>query len=167
MDLQGTRILLLQNDDVYAAVDTDAYGVFEFPELPAGEYSCVAVGQDGIGCIGIYLGESAADSDDGIEFEEDGDDEDMDSYAPISFSMMPSETTGWLHDLAIETAYQRVISRPRYDYEEPQHGGFRRPRGYKEVGAYPIWPDHPLADSTLDTSRWYFMDGDRDDEFAR
>jgi hypothetical protein len=48
-----------------------------------------------------------------------------------------------------------------------ERGGFRRPRGYKEVGAYPIWPDHPLADSTIDTSRWYFMDGDRDDEFAR
>ena len=48
-----------------------------------------------------------------------------------------------------------------------ERGGFRRPRGYKEVGAYPIWPDHPLAHSTVDTSRWYFMDGDRDDEFAR
>lgn len=48
-----------------------------------------------------------------------------------------------------------------------ERGGFRKPRGYKEVGAYPIWPDHPLADSTIETSRWYFMDGDRDDEFAR
>lgn len=48
-----------------------------------------------------------------------------------------------------------------------ERGGFRRPRGYKEVGAYPLLPDHPLASSTLDTSSWYFLDGDRDDEFAR
>ena len=48
-----------------------------------------------------------------------------------------------------------------------ERGGFRRPRGYKEVGAYALLPDHPLASSTLDTSSWYFLDGDRDDEFAR
>lgn len=48
-----------------------------------------------------------------------------------------------------------------------ERGGFRRPRGYKEVGAYPLLPDHPLASSTVDTSRWFFTDGDRDDEFAR
>lgn len=46
-------------------------------------------------------------------------------------------------------------------------GGFRRPRGHKEVGAYPLWPDHPLAEATMDTSRWFFTDGDRDDEYAR
>lgn len=46
-------------------------------------------------------------------------------------------------------------------------GGFRRPRGYKEVGAYALQPEHPVAQATLDTLRWYFMDGDRDDELAR
>ena len=48
-----------------------------------------------------------------------------------------------------------------------ERGGFRRPRGHKEVGAYPLWPGHPLADATMDTSRWFFTDGDRDDEYAR
>lgn len=46
-------------------------------------------------------------------------------------------------------------------------GGFRRPRGYKPVGAYAIHPDHPLADATLETARWYFTDGDRDAETVR
>lgn len=120
VDLRNTRILLLKNDDVYAAVTTDAYGVFEFPEIPAGEYSCVAVGQDGLGCIGIYMGEPAS-----------ADDE----FAPISFTMTTSETTGWLNNVAIETAYQRIISRPRYNYEEEEcYGGFGG-RGYQGPGA--------------------------------
>lgn len=55
------------------------------------------------------------------------------------------------------SSWERVLER----------GGFRRPRGYKEVGAYAIDRDHPLAASTLDTSSWYFTDGDRDDETAR
>jgi len=46
-------------------------------------------------------------------------------------------------------------------------GGFRRPAGYKEVGAFPLVDDHPLARATLDTSLWYFTDGDRDDEYVR
>ena len=46
-------------------------------------------------------------------------------------------------------------------------GGFRRPRGYKPVGAFPLNTDDPLGAATLDTSSWCFMDGDRDDETAR
>jgi GNAT superfamily N-acetyltransferase len=48
-----------------------------------------------------------------------------------------------------------------------ERGGFRRPRGYKPVGAYPLDCDHALAVATMHTSRWYFTDGDRDDETAR
>lgn len=48
-----------------------------------------------------------------------------------------------------------------------ERGGFRRPRAYKEVGAFPLIEDHPLAHATLDTSRWFFTDSDRDDEYAR
>lgn len=46
-------------------------------------------------------------------------------------------------------------------------GGIRRLRGYKGLGACALLPDHHVAQATLNTSRWYFMDGDRDDEFAR
>ena len=132
IDLRNTRVMLLQNDDVYAAVSTDAYGVFEFPELPAGEYACVAVGQDGIGCIGIYLGEAGSGDED---------------FAPLSFTMIPSETTGWLHDLAIEQAYLRVISRPIVDYNEDEQcsgcgqtgGGCQRPYALRP-GGYRVPP---------------------------
>jgi hypothetical protein len=48
-----------------------------------------------------------------------------------------------------------------------QRGGFRKPRGYKPVGAYALTSDDALAVATMHTSRWYFTDGDRDDETAR
>jgi GNAT superfamily N-acetyltransferase len=55
------------------------------------------------------------------------------------------------------SAWERLLDR----------GGFRRPRGYKPVGAYALDGDHALAVATMHTSRWYFTDGDRDDETAR
>ena len=48
-----------------------------------------------------------------------------------------------------------------------ERGGFRRPRGYKPVGAYALDERNPVGAATLDTSRWFFTDGDRDDETAR
>ena len=111
VELRNTRIMLLQKDDVYAAVTTDSYGIFEFEDIPTGEYSCVAVGQDGLGCIGINVGESLSDIDEGVG---------QNQFAPISFCMTTSETTGWLNNVALETAYQRVISRPRTTFEEYQ-----------------------------------------------
>ena len=166
VDLQGTRIMLLQNDDVYAAVTTDAYGVFEFPELPAGEYSCVAVGQDGLGCIGIYLGETPADSGEIDDFDDDEDDLELEGYTPISFTMIPSDATGWLNNRAIETAYQRVISRPRQNMEMPEQQfgsgnrnrhncgpGSLRPGGYRPQGRSSIPRDQrfiPRANRFID-----------------
>jgi GNAT superfamily N-acetyltransferase len=46
-------------------------------------------------------------------------------------------------------------------------GGFRRPRGYKPVGAYTLDGAHPLGRTTLSTAGWYFTDGDRDTETVR
>lgn len=57
----------------------------------------------------------------------------------------------------LDSARERLLER----------GGFRRPRGYKSVGAYAVDGDHALAVATMHTSRWYFTDGDRDDETAR
>ena len=47
--------------------------------------------------------------------------------------------------------------------------GFCSPKrnGYKEVGAYTILPDHPMTPAAMNTARWYFTDGDRDDETVR
>jgi hypothetical protein len=55
------------------------------------------------------------------------------------------------------SAWERLLER----------GGFRRPRGYKPVGAYALTSDDALSVATMHTSRWYFTDGDRDDETAR
>ena len=108
VDLRNTRVMLLQNDDVFAATTADNYGVFGFTEIPEGEYSCVAVGQDGMGCIGITVA-SAPDASPG----EDGAAADGEAGHPIDFTMVPSETIGWLNHKAIETAYNRSITRPR------------------------------------------------------
>ena len=115
VDLRGTRILLLQNDDVYGAVSCDSYGVFEFPEIPAGEYACVAVGQDGLGCIGITVAAAGTVPPSPSVLEGEDEEEEFESdepYTPISFAMMPSEAVGWLNMKAIDTAYQRIISTP-------------------------------------------------------
>ena len=125
VDLRGTRILLLKEDDVYGAVNSDGYGVFEFPEIPAGEYSCVAVGQDGIGCIGITIAGVGSSSSNSIL--EDNDEEP--EFTPISFAMVPSESVGWLNDKAMKTAYQRIISTPLPYFDQDQ-----RPRSCGQGG---------------------------------
>jgi hypothetical protein len=116
VELRNTRVMLLKDDDVYAAVTTDSFGVFEFPQVPPGEYNCVAVGQDGMGSIGIFLGEPASDEE-GEETE----------FAPIDMTMMTSEATGWLNSLAIETAYQRIISRPQVNFDEEPCPSYQPP----------------------------------------
>jgi len=47
-----------------------------------------------------------------------------------------------------------------------REAGFQRPRAENHliVILYPHRPDHPLVAAARDTSRWYFTDGDRDDE---
>ncbi len=145
VELRNTRVMLLKDDDVYAAVTTDSYGIFEFPEVPAGEYACVAAGHDGLGCIGIYVGDKGGNQadDEAGESGNEGDDAmaEEDLFAPISFTMITSETVGWLNNLAIETAYQRIVSRPipNTDPVEPNADfgpgcpgpGSLRPGGYR------------------------------------
>ena len=159
VDLRGTRIMLLKDDDVYAAVDSDSYGVFEFPEVPAGEYSCVAVGLDGLGCIGITVAATGT-----MPPTEDTGEEDMDlidePFTPIAFSMMPSEAVGWLHDMAKETAYQRIISKP-LPYIDPDQrncpprtgGGCCRERPVRPGGYRPPFRSEVPREETL-PYRW-------------
>lgn len=116
VDLRNTRIMLLKEDDVFAATTTDNYGVFGFTDIPAGEYACVAVGIDGMGCTGITVAESST-VEPVLQIGEDGETEVADTGGvdgqPIDFTMVPSETIGWLHHQASETSYFRSVSRPR------------------------------------------------------
>jgi hypothetical protein len=97
VDVRNTRVMLMQNDNVVAAVTADNYGVFELGSVQPGRYSLVAVGADGMGCIGI-------DAVDGTNNE---------AAMPADFALVSPETIGWLNHTATETAYQRIIGRPR------------------------------------------------------
>lgn len=96
VDLRSTRVLLLENDSVVAATASDNYGVFEFEEVPDGSYGVMAAGVDGVGLIGITVGEGEAENSDTIDF-----------------TLIPAETVGWLNDYALEVAYRRNIAAPR------------------------------------------------------
>ncbi|MFT7676193.1 MAG: hypothetical protein ACI8QC_000161 [Planctomycetota bacterium] len=100
------------------------------------------------------------------------------SWAPTLLSLVADVRIQWAEGAALKagldalaqegSAVVRAYAIRSIHWEQVLvRGGFRKPRGYKEVGAYMLLPEHPVAQATLDTSRWYFMDGDRDDEFAR
>ncbi len=105
VDVRNTRIMLLQNDDVYAATSSDNFGVFEFSKIKPGFYSLVAAGADGLAAIGVEVVESRAA--DGLP----GGGENADAQiVPIDISLIPSESTGWLLSFANEAAYQRALN---------------------------------------------------------
>lgn len=100
VDVRNTRIMLLKDDDVYAATSTDNFGVFEFTLIEPGFYSLVAAGEDGMASIGLEIVKS------------DADNEAADSnVVPIDVSLLPSESSGWLLSHANEVAYQRALKR--------------------------------------------------------
>ncbi len=96
VDVRNLRAMLLQNNDVVAAATVNNYGVFQFFDVPPGDYALVVAGADGLGCIGINVVDDLfADEDTG----------------PIDITLTTSETTGWLNQLAHEAAYQRIVRR--------------------------------------------------------
>ena len=95
VDLRSTKVLLLENDSVVAATAADNYGVFEFEQVPAGSYGVLAAGVDGVGLIGITVADES------------------DETNTIDFSLIPTETVGWLNSYAAEVAYRRNIAAPR------------------------------------------------------
>ncbi len=106
VDVRTTRVLLLEADSVVAATSTDNYGVFEFQQVPDGSYGVVAAGVDGLGLIAINVGSS--DSAIGADGEFVGTESDI-----IDFTMVSSETVGWLNHQAEKVSYRRALLAPR------------------------------------------------------
>lgn len=102
VDVRNTRVLLLQNDDVYAATSSDNFGVFEFTDIEPGFYSLVAAGDDGLAAIGLEVVKSNPGSANDPEFDA--------QVVQIDLALLPSEASGWLNSFAMETAYQRVLA---------------------------------------------------------
>ena len=123
VDVRNIRVMMLKNNDVYAATSTDNFGVFDFTQIPPGFYTLVAAGDDGMSSIGLEV----VPSDRAVDFLDDEEDEDEDEddddsemeekeksqfdVVPIDIALMPSENSGWLVAHANEFAYQRAISR--------------------------------------------------------
>ncbi|MFT5302755.1 MAG: hypothetical protein ACI87E_003798 [Mariniblastus sp.] len=100
VDVRTTKVMLFQEDSVVASTTTDNYGVFEFLQVPDGSYGVVAAGADGVGLIGIeVIGNEAS--------------EVLVNANLIDFTMISSETIGWLNHYANEVAYRRVLLAPR------------------------------------------------------
>ena len=117
VDVRTTKVLLLEADDVVASTTTDNFGVFEFQEVPNGSYGVVAAGVDGVGLIGITVGESDS------EMNDQGELLGSDEY-PIDFAMVSSETMGWLNHYANEVAYRRGLLAPRPPKPSTTPAGF-------------------------------------------
>ena len=105
VDLRSTKVLLLENDSVVAATASDNFGVFEFEQVPNGSYGVLAAGVDGVGLIGITVDDEADETD------------------TIDFTLIPSETIGWLNDYATEVGYRRNIAAPRRPKPQVNPGG--------------------------------------------
>ena len=112
VDVRTTKVMLFEGDSVVASTTTDNFGVFEFREVPDGSYAVTAAGVDGVGLIGITVGgKSDANNDQGELVGED-------KY-PIDFTMVSSETIGWLNHYAEEVAYRRILLTPRPQLTPP------------------------------------------------
>ena len=96
VDVRSTKVMLLKNDTVYETTSADNFGVFEFSNVPVGQYGLIAVGADGVGIISINVVEPTTDSGEKIDF-----------------CMISSETIGWLNNYASEIAYRRALLAPR------------------------------------------------------
>ncbi len=100
VDVRTTKVMLLQGDNVVASTTSDNYGGFEFLEVPDGSYGLVAAGVDGVGLIAINVAAPSALNDRG---------EEAGSSDPIDFTMVSTETIGWLNHYANEVAYRRAL----------------------------------------------------------
>lgn len=114
VDVRGTRVLLLQGDDLIAATDTDNYGVFYFPQVEVGQYGLLAAGVDGVGLIAVDVidGKNSIVMNEAGEIEKEEANGPVEPY-PFDFCMISAETVGWLNHNAHELAYRRNLLSPR------------------------------------------------------
>ncbi len=116
VDLRSTKVMLLKGDDVIGSTTTDNFGVFQFGGVRPGGYGLLAVGVDGVGLVGIQVaGEEATVIDEeGFAAKGEG--------ATFDFTMVSSETVGWLNHYATDVAYRKAILQPRpIAYQGPQY----------------------------------------------
>ena len=111
VDVRSTKVLLLQQDGVFASTTTDNFGVFEFADIPSGRYAVMAAGPDGAGLVGMNVVDNSEPLMD--ENGELADEDEFDDSQLFDFTLISSETMGWLNHYATEVAYRRVLLSPR------------------------------------------------------
>lgn len=106
VDVQTTKVMLFQGDGVVASTTTDNYGGFAFQQVPDGSYGVTAAGVDGVGSIAIEVvtGKASVNAVGDIVTT---------PSTPIDFTLVSSETIGWLNHYAAEVAYNRALLAPR------------------------------------------------------
>jgi len=96
VDIQNTTVALTQGTEVIQYTTADNFGVFEFTNIPSGDYGLMAAGNDGIGAIGITV---AGFGDPGAPV--------------IDFALANSESIGWINHYLTEEDYLNRILAPR------------------------------------------------------
>ncbi len=122
VDVRGMRVMLLQNDDVVTAVSVDNFGVFQLEGVSPGAYALVAVGYDGMACIGVNAipGSSMPANASRPLDPNDPLDRLMAEASPevhtgsdvIDVCLISPDCSGWLNFTANKLAYDRVVNRP-------------------------------------------------------
>ncbi len=122
VDVRAMRVMLLQNDSVANSVSVDNFGVFQFKGVAAGIYSLVAVGADGMACIGIEAtGGDTLNSNTPTRATRNpagGDTATNEAQAAngpldvVDVALISPDAVGWLNHTAHELAYERVLNRP-------------------------------------------------------
>lgn len=114
VDVRSTKVMLFQGDGVVASTTTDNYGGFAFQQVPDGWYGVTAAGVDGVGSIAIEVVTGKAGVDAAGEIV-------ATPPTPVDFTLISSETIGWLNHYAAEVAYNRALLAQRPPQQPDQN----------------------------------------------
>lgn len=142
IEITGTFVKLIQEGEVVAESQADAYGVFEFAGLAEGRYELVASGTDGFAALGIEAVSVAGPipAMEGVEARNAGfgspgsfgsifQEEIAPEAAPNVFDccLVDPESIGWVNAHIQEESYRLSMNEPRSKLNEqypPDFNGF-------------------------------------------
>lgn len=119
VDVLNTTIVLTSGTDIVQHTSVDNFGVFEFSNIKPGEYGLFAAGSDGIAAIGITVIDQIADG----------------APSMIDFSLVSSESVGWINHYLTEADYLNRLLTPRS--ELAQRVAPAQPTGKGQSGSHP------------------------------
>jgi hypothetical protein len=133
IEINGTSVKLIQEGEVVAESQADAYGVFEFAGLAEGRYEFVATGTDGFAALGIeaFVVAGPVPALEGAEAQNAGfsslnpttslfQEEIPSEGVPAVFDccLVDPESIGWVNSYIQEESYRLSMNEPRIKTDE-------------------------------------------------